>query len=310
MSARRDEAVPLGLTDSFTPVQRRGNRSNKARFVLAAAAVTALVVAAVLLAGTVKSDASVVSLSQTSQYATPTLPPVRDCDTCAGTMTRESLRNLTNSHTRCVSVVSTSIPTAEPHFSQIHRLDRDIARIDEFDQHVEEQISVGGPPGHPGPRGMRGHSGHDGLNGRPGPEGPEGLMGFPGIPGKQGLPGVAGHPGARGPIGPEVRITVLGTGADANSLFCPRVPGVLEEHPVAMATKVSLVRPVFPASPALSVQAATMEDLGPAGNLVPTASTVLLVRLVFKVLLAPPVLLAPLATREFAALLVSQAKLV
>ena len=109
MLARRDEAVPLGLTDSFTPVQHRGNRSKKARFVLAAAAVTALVVAAVLLAGTVKSDASVVSLSQTSQYVTPTLPPVRDCDIYAGTMMRELLRNLTNSHTRCVSVVATCI---------------------------------------------------------------------------------------------------------------------------------------------------------------------------------------------------------
>lgn len=88
-----------------------------------------------------------------------------------------------------------------------------------------------------------------------------------------------------------------------------RVPGVSEEHPVAMATKVSKVCPVFPASPALSAQAATTDDPGPAGNLVPTASTVLLVRLVFKVLLAPPVLLGPLVTREYAALLVSQAKL-
>jgi hypothetical protein len=68
MLARREEAVPAGLTDPFMPVQRRGNRSNKARFVLVAAAVTALVVAAALLAGSVKSDSGFASLSQTSQY--------------------------------------------------------------------------------------------------------------------------------------------------------------------------------------------------------------------------------------------------
>jgi hypothetical protein len=110
-----------------------------------------------------------------------------------------------NSLTRCIFIIAANELSPKSHFFQIHRLDRDIARIDEFDQHVEEQIAVGGPPGLPGPRGMRGHPGHDGLNGRPGPEGPEGLMGFPGVPGKQGLPGVPGHTGARGPIGVEVR---------------------------------------------------------------------------------------------------------
>jgi hypothetical protein len=68
MLARRDEPVPAGLTDPFMPVQRRGSRSNKARFVLVAAAVTALVVAAALLAGSVKSDSGFAFLSQTSQY--------------------------------------------------------------------------------------------------------------------------------------------------------------------------------------------------------------------------------------------------
>ena len=65
MLARRDEAVPMG---SFSPVLQRGHRSNKARLILAATTVTALVVAAVLLAGSVKSDSGFFSLSQTSQY--------------------------------------------------------------------------------------------------------------------------------------------------------------------------------------------------------------------------------------------------
>jgi hypothetical protein len=63
--ARRDEAVPVGL---FSPVLQRGNRSNKARLILAATTVAALVVAAVLLAGSVQSDSGFFSLSQTSQY--------------------------------------------------------------------------------------------------------------------------------------------------------------------------------------------------------------------------------------------------
>jgi hypothetical protein len=65
MLARRDEAVPLG---SFSPVLQRGNQSNKARLILAATTVTALLVAVVLLTGSVKSDSGFFSLSQTSQY--------------------------------------------------------------------------------------------------------------------------------------------------------------------------------------------------------------------------------------------------
>ncbi len=68
MLARRDEIVPVGLTDSFTPVHKRGSRSNKARFFLAATSITALVVAAILVAGSVKSDSGFVALSQSSQY--------------------------------------------------------------------------------------------------------------------------------------------------------------------------------------------------------------------------------------------------
>jgi hypothetical protein len=67
MLARRDETVPVGLIDSFTPVQKRGNRSNKARLLLAATTV-ALVVAAVLVAGSAKSDSGFLALSQSSQY--------------------------------------------------------------------------------------------------------------------------------------------------------------------------------------------------------------------------------------------------
>ena len=68
MLARRDEVQPLGLMDSFTPVQQRGNRSNRARFFLVAAAVTSLVVAVALLATSVKSDPGFATLTSTSQY--------------------------------------------------------------------------------------------------------------------------------------------------------------------------------------------------------------------------------------------------
>ena len=68
MLARRDEAVPVGLIDSFMPVQKRSNRSNKARFFLAATTIIALVVATVLVAGSVKSESGSVALSQSSQY--------------------------------------------------------------------------------------------------------------------------------------------------------------------------------------------------------------------------------------------------
>jgi hypothetical protein len=204
MLARRDEVQPLGLMDSFTPVQQRGNRSNRARFFLVAAAVTSLVVAVALLATSVKSDPGFATLTSTSQYDDERV--VEKFDELTHKVRFHPLLQLF-AHTNPFSIF------------QIHHLDRDIARIDEFDQHVEEQISVGGPPGLPGPRGMRGHPGHDGLNGRPGPSGPEGLMGFPGIPGKQGLPGVAGHPGARGPIGSEVSIPFPVLAAIPNSLF-------------------------------------------------------------------------------------------
>jgi hypothetical protein len=68
MLARMDESIPVGLIGSFTPVQQRSNRSNKARFFLVTTAVASLVVCAVLLAGSMKSRLGSVALAQSSKY--------------------------------------------------------------------------------------------------------------------------------------------------------------------------------------------------------------------------------------------------
>ncbi len=293
MLARRDEAVPVGV---FSPVLQRGNRSNKARLILAATTVTALVVAAVLLAGAARaSDSGFVSLSQTSQYDDERV--VEKFDDLTHKVRGHRIVRFTLLQRNLLLVFRFTVSIAiSPALRSLTSTSR------------SKSLSAA-PPACPALVACAVIPVTTASMGALVLLAPMASWVFPAFPASKVFLVFLATLALVDPSDLRYHYHPIPRSHQASiSLRYPRAPAAFEAPLVTTATMVSQDSPEFPASSALLALEVTTEDQDPEANRVPTASMELLAKLGSKVLPALLVWPARRATPDFAVLLAFPAK--